>query len=249
MATIERITTRPHQVPPPAPLGDQVRRFFLVYGILSSVLYVATDLVGGLRYEGYSFLSRTVSELSAIGAPSRPIVVPFFLAYALLAIALGFSVRASTARQRALRVTGALLVAYGFVCLLGPFVPMHMRGVEPTLTDTMHIVLTGVIVLVILLSIAFGASAAGRRFQLYSIATLVTVLVFGLLTGVEGPRIAANQPTPWVGLTERVTIYAWLLWVAVLALILLRRRAYGGRGRSVVGPPPTDRAREWLGVA
>jgi len=35
----------------------RVRQALLVCGILSSLLYVATDILGGLRYEGYSVTS------------------------------------------------------------------------------------------------------------------------------------------------------------------------------------------------
>jgi hypothetical protein len=35
------------------------------------------------------------------------------------------------------------------------------------------------------------------------------------------PQVDANQPTPWLGLTERISIYDVLLWQAVLAIVLL----------------------------
>ena len=99
---------------------------------------------------------------------------------------------------------------------------MHLRGAEPTLTDTMHIVFAMVTVLLMLLAIGFGAAAFGRRFRLYSIATMVILVAFGALTGVDGPRIAANLPTPWLGVWERINIGAFLLWIVVLAIALLR---------------------------
>ena len=40
--------------------------------------------------------------------------------------------------------------------------------------------------------------------------------------GLDGSRIAANLPTPWVGVWERISIGAFLLWVAVLAIARLR---------------------------
>ena len=52
--------------------------------------------------------------------------------------------------------------------------------------------------------------------------TILILFVFGALTGVESPRLEANLPTPWIGLWERITIYGFLLWVAVLALAILR---------------------------
>ena len=48
------------------------------------------------------------------------------------------------------------------------------------------------------------------------------LVAFGVLTGLDGPSIAANLPTPWVGVWERVNIGAFLLWVVVLANTLLR---------------------------
>jgi hypothetical protein len=99
---------------------------------------------------------------------------------------------------------------------------MHMRGAGVTLTDTMHKILTMVTVLLMLTAIGFGAAAFRKWFRFYSIATIVILLVFGALTGLDAPRIEANLPTPWVGVTERINIGVFLLWVVVLAVALLR---------------------------
>jgi hypothetical protein len=56
-----------------------VRKLLLVCGILSSLLYVATVVLAAMRWEGYSSTSQTVSELIAIDAPTRPLVVPLFI--------------------------------------------------------------------------------------------------------------------------------------------------------------------------
>lgn len=112
------------------------------------------------------------------------------------------------------------MVISGFIGLFWP--PMHLRGTEFTLTDTMHIVFTVVTNLLMLLAIGFGAAAFGKRFRLYSVATIVLLLVFGALTGVDAPGVAANEPTPWIGVWERINIGAYLLWVVVLAIALLR---------------------------
>ena len=34
--------------------------------------------------------------------------------------------------------------------------------------------------------------------------------------------LVAGQPTPWLGLTERLNIYSFMLWIVVLAISLLR---------------------------
>ena len=100
----------------------------------------------------------------------------------------------------------------------------HLRGSEPSLTDTLHIAFAIVTVLLMMLAIGFGAAAFGKRFRRYSVATLVIFVACGVLTGLDGPRIAANLPTPWVGVWERINIGVFLLWVVVVAIALLPLR-------------------------
>jgi CubicO group peptidase (beta-lactamase class C family) len=100
---------------------------------------------------------------------------------------------------------------------------MNRRGAASLHSDAPHIILTGGLVLLMLLAIGSGASALGPRFRTYSFATLVTVIVFGALTAPYGARLAAGLPTPGFGILERISIYSTLLWLAVLAVALLRR--------------------------
>jgi hypothetical protein len=58
--------------------------------------------------------------------------------------------------------------------------------------------------------------------RLYSLLTMAALLVFGSITGMSAPRVASNDPTPWLGITERASAYGWMLWVAVLAIVLMR---------------------------
>ena len=204
-----------------------VRKVLLVCGILSSLLYVAINILGALQWEGYSLISQTISELSAIDAPSRPLVASLTLAYDALLVSFGLGVWKSAGRKRALRVVAVVLIIHGvFNLVMGPFASMHQREVlaagEATLSDTLHIILGGVCPLSFLLAAGFGTVAFGKRFRLYSLATILALLVFGVLTGIDAPRIAANLPTPWVGVWERIVVFAFMLWVAVLAVALLR---------------------------
>ena len=52
-----------------------VRKILLGCGIVSSVLYIVTDVLGTLRYEGYSYVDQEFSELTAQGAPTRDFMV------------------------------------------------------------------------------------------------------------------------------------------------------------------------------
>ena len=48
-------------------------KVLLASGIVAPLLYAVSDVVAGMRWEGYSFRDQTISELGAIGAPSRPL--------------------------------------------------------------------------------------------------------------------------------------------------------------------------------
>jgi hypothetical protein len=209
--------------------GQRTRSVLLVCGIAASLLYVAADIVAALRIPSYRYADQAVSELMAIAAPTRPFLLVCFSVYNVLAIAFGIGVWIAAGQNRALRIAGmlqAVCAVAGFAGLW--FAPMHQRGEVFSATDAMHIVITVVIVLSTLLSIAFGAAALGKAFRRYSIATIATLVIFSALTGLQGGKIAAGFPTPWVGVTERIAIYSTMLWALVLAAVLLRAERRSG---------------------
>ena len=214
----------------PVVSGLRAREALLVCGVLSSLVYVANNVVCAVVWKDYSSFSQTISELSAIGAPSRSTWIPLGILYAALLVAFGIGVWQSAQRRPRLRVTAAMLIAIG----ANPYwPPIHLRGQVATLTDAMHAATAAAISLLILIAIGFGAIAFGRGFRVYSIATIVVLLVSGSLTFMYAPKLAANLPTPGMGLIERVDLAAYLAWVAVLAVALLRStRPSASRGGS-----------------
>ena len=202
---------------------NNLQKVFLLCGILSSLLYIAMNVIVPMKYEGYSSFSQTVSELSAVDAPTRPLWFVLGIMYTLLVTAFGWGVYQSAAGNRPLRVVGILLLVDGIIGFFWP--PMHRREVLAagggTLTDTMHIVFAIVTVLLMTLAIAFGSAAFGRRFRVYSITSLILLFFCGALTGMDSSRLEANLPTPRMGVWERISIGGFLLWVIVLAWTLL----------------------------
>lgn len=228
MATIGFSRDQDQRLVQPVRRGETLPRALLVGGILSAVLYAAITALVPMRWDGYSSASRTISELSAIGAPTRRLWALLCIPYTLLAIGFGWGVWRSAGRDRPLRVVGGSLLAFGALGLLWPFAPMHLREVlaagGATSSDTTHIVLGSVSVVLMLLAIGFGAAAFGRSFRLFSIASFAILLVFGVLTFLDAPGVAANRPTPWIGAWERINVGVFLLWEVVLAIALLRIR-------------------------
>jgi hypothetical protein len=211
---------------------DAWRKLSLMCGVGFSLLFAA--MIWLIRYEGYSLMSQAPSELTAIGAPTQSLWARLGWIDTLLEVVFGAGLWTSAGKNRTLRVVGGLILAHASLALLWPFVPRHQRDVlaagGKTWSDSLHVVLAGVTVFLMFLMIAFGAASFGKRFRLYSIATIGVLLLFGGLTFRDAPRLEANLPTPWIGLWERINISVFLLWVVVLAVLLWRhepRRAAG----------------------
>ncbi len=200
-----------------------LRKIFLVCGILSSLLYAGMDVMGGLQWENYSWFSNEFSRLSAVGAPSRTIHLVLSPIYSMLVIAFGLGVCMSPGRRRVRRFIGGALIVYAIDSLMWPqFFPEDLSMPVSAFTNVMHIILTIVTVLAWMLIFGFAAAGSGKWFRTYSILTLLVVLVCGALAGSQGPALSAGLPTPWLGFTERMNIYSFMLWVIVLAIALFR---------------------------
>lgn len=203
------------------------RNVLLLSGLFSSLVYTAINVAVPLTWVEYSIVNQTVSELSAIGAPTRALWIVLVLPYIVLIAAFGWGVLVSAGSNRRLRTVGWLILVYSAFSLYWP--PMHQREVLAagggTLTDTLHLVWAGVTVLLFVLIMGFGAIALGWKFCAYTIASVVILTVCGILTSLSAPNVGANLPTPWIGVWERANIGVFLLWVAVLSVSLTRLEA------------------------
>ena len=169
-------------------------------------------------------MDQTVSELSAVGASTKPLWVAMSLLFNPLLIAFGCGVLKISGSKRSLRITGILLSIWGFLGFVWLLFPMHMRGAIGSATDTMHLVMAAITVPLMMLFIGFGSGAGGKWFRIYSILTIAAMMIFGAWTGMQASRVAAQLPTPWLGITERVSVYSPMVWIFVLATILVTSR-------------------------
>ena len=202
------------------PIGRELPVGLWLSGLLSPVVYVATDIVAARRYPGFSYADQAVSELFAIGAPTSRLVVALFTLSSALLLAFGLGLCAFASR-RAMRFLGIAFALSAIDALvLWNFFPMHMRGDAVSLTDTMHLVLAANPF--VLLSLVVGMVAARRWFRAYSIATLLVTLGLAAYGFSYAPAVVQGAATPWMGLTERIAQYMYGSWQGALAVLLAR---------------------------
>lgn len=199
---------------------ESLKNVLLVCGILSSLLYAAGDIIAGTLWHGYSFTSQAFSDLPAIYSPVRQLILPFIMLRGVILLAFAVGIWISADKNRALKVTALMLIGDNVVGLITPiFFPPP---------SAMHAPLTGVEVIFILLAIGSGAVAFKKWFRFYSVGTIIILIATGVWTFMQVSQYAAKGSLPWLGVIERVLIYFYLLWVAVLAVILLRAEKGSG---------------------
>ena len=217
-------------IPPAARISRKkvaLRQALLASGVAYAVLYpIVNDVIAASLYDGYSRMDQAVSELSATGAPPHTFLAVVGPIFVVLLIAFGWGIWRSAGDKRSLRVAGALVMGHGAMSVLWAFAPMSQRDViaagGATSADTMHLVLAAATGIFVAAYTAATAVAFGWGFRLYSALTVTTSLVFGVLSG-QVDKIEAGDPTPYMGLLERISMTAWLLWMVVVAVTLWRR--------------------------
>lgn len=199
----------------------------LICGMASAVLYAVINVIVPLQWPEYNSATQTVSELSAVGAPTRFLWIVLSAPYTFLSIAFAIGMRKAAADNWKLHLAGSLLIVYGFLGVLWPLAPMHLRETLAsgggTFTDTMHLTLGAVTEVIYLIALGISAAALGKGFRVFSITTFILLMLFGVLTFLEAPNVSRNLPTPFIGLLERINIGLFLLWVCVLSVILLNK--------------------------
>jgi hypothetical protein len=201
-----------------------VEKTLLLCGVIASVLYPIIDLLAGLNYQGYSFYSQTISELGAIGAPKPVWLAPLFLTYSVLMLVFAIGVVAyGRGRNEKVVSTGFLLLLYMIVGSGTAVFPIHVRGTATLSEEMPHIVAGLAATTIMLIAMAVGSTAFGKRFRNFSYMMFASTIVFGALTVPFGVKLAAGEPTPGIGVVERLAYYSMIVWIAGLSLALVQR--------------------------
>lgn len=204
---------------------SRASRPLLICGIAAPLVYLFTDVVASLSYDGYSWADQVVSELFAVEAPTRDFVVALFTVYNCLLLAFAVGVWRSADDRRALRAIAVLMAASAVLGVVTDFfAPMHSRGIEQGASGQWHAILTGVQVAFIIAMVACGTRTLAPWFRRASVAEIVLLLIVGSLVPVFSADPATTEATPGFGIVERVLIYTYLAWTAMLAVGLLGQR-------------------------
>jgi len=198
--------------------------FALLQGILSPLLFVVIVVAGGLMHPGYSHLSQAISELTMADAVNKPLLDLGLTATELMTIAFGLGfLWAVRAWGVSFKIAGVLIVIIGLIGLLFSPFPMDPIGGPLTRPGAIHLILIAIsspLSMAIIVFAAFGWRniPGGRGWSIYSFITFAVVFLTGLLSA-----IGIAQGWPVIGLLQRLSAGAFLLWKVAMALELMKR--------------------------
>lgn len=195
-------------------------------GILGPIVFLLNDVIGSIVTKGYNPIVNAVSELSQAGAENAVFSSVLFLIAAIMLIIFGFGITLhfKFKQSKLLYLGGIDVIFLGvFSALSGTVFPMDPFGEEATFAGKMHIILTGlniilVISAILMIGIGLYKVKKWKSFGSYSMITVVIMAIFGVLTSV---LVTSNIEL--LGLFERITIYAYQSWMFVLAFILISK--------------------------
>jgi len=137
----------------------------------------------------------------------------------VLLIAFGLGIWACS-RNRAMRVMTGMLFGNAVIgSMVVIFFPMYLGEA----VSAIHLAFMAVNVIFLqMLTIVLGAFAFRSWFRFYSIGTLLAFLVLTIFGVFVAPQIVSGPPQS--GLQERVMGYGYLLWQAMLSIVLFSNK-------------------------
>ena len=192
-----------------------------ICGIISLLSYTAMVIFSPLAYPGYNWMSMAVSELSAVGAPSKELagqLNALFGPCALVSV-MAVCVAIAGSKTKLFRVGIYLFVAMEWCCNVGyECFPWTSSGNEVSFQNVMHIAVTAAVVVLSIASlvvIIIGAKKDNQK----TIEVWAIISLAAMLGGAVGTSIL---PQMVFGIAERISTFSVVVFNAILGTELLR---------------------------
>ena len=192
-----------------------------ICGIISLLSYTAMVVFSPLAYPGYDWLTMAVSDLSAVGAPSAELAERLNALFGPCGIvcAMAACVAVGGCRSRLLKAGVYFCAAMEWITVVGyKLFPWVEGAAASTFQNTMHLLVTALVVLFSIISLVLIAIGARKEpipsLSAWAIACFTAMLIGALGTGI--------MPKSVFGLFERFSTFSAVVFNAVLGVHLLR---------------------------
>lgn len=191
-------------------------------GVVSLVSYALAVAFSPLAYPGYDWMAQAVSDLSAENAPSRRLWSQLSALYDTCGIVsvTAVCIYIKGRLNKKLRLGIYLFALMNWVSAVGyKMFPLTEAGSPDGLQNIMHLVVTGLVVLLSIISLVVIIIGGTRDKKYVSLAIYAGVALFFMMIGSIGTNVV---PSRFFGVPERFSVFAATSFNAVLGVYLFR---------------------------
>jgi hypothetical membrane protein len=189
-------------------------------GLISFLSYTTAVVFAPLAYPGYDWKSQAVSDLSAINSPSLMLwnqLSSLYVICGIVSITM-VCIFILDKLNKPIRIGIYLFAAMNWVSGVGyAAFPLSTSGFAGTFQDTMHMVVTALVVLLSIIALIIMMIGGYRKKQYTSLAILATVALTLMFVGAIGTGVA---PVGVFGIFERFSVFAATGFNAALGIYL-----------------------------
>lgn len=189
-------------------------------GVVSFLSYAAAVIFAPLAYPGYDWMAQAVSDLSTANAPSLALWNRLTALYnvceaaCVTVVCIGIQGK----RTKLLRVGVYIFAVMEWVSAVGfRAFPLTDSGFAGTFQDTMHIAVTGVVVLLSIVSLVIIIIAGAKDRSCRSYGVCAGIALAMMLVGAVGMKLV---PAEYFGVVERFSVFAATGFNAALGIHL-----------------------------
>ena len=193
-------------------------------GVVSLLSYAAAVFIAPLAYPGYNRIAQAVSDLSADLAPSRTFWNQLSCLYAPCGIVCCTlcTLEAVKSDDCKMKLGIALFSLMNWISAVGyAAFPLPDAGVPEGFQGVMHLVVTGFVVALSIISLALLIADFKRK---RALAVSAGVALFMMMFGAVG---TAAFPPELFGIPERFSVFSAVCFNAVLGIFLYRGKLGG----------------------
>lgn len=190
-----------------------------IFGSLSLLSYGAMVLFSPLAYPGYDWMSMAVSDLSAVGAPSRELAAQLNSLFGPCAVVsiMAVCVAVRKCEEKLLRSGVYLFAAMEWLCTIGyGCFPWISDAQGTNIQNIIHILVTVFVVLLSIVSMIM-IFCGTRKSNLKSLGIWSLGCLFVMFAGAIGTNMF---PKNVFGIFERMSTFSAVIFNAVLGWYL-----------------------------
>ena len=199
-----------------------LRRIVIGLGVLAVASYFLHVILGRLFYEDYNPLAQAISDLTADDSPSRSIARFFSGLYGFFSVLcmIGLAILVKKVPSKIVRVGYYLFTVMITTSAIGyALFPLSEAGYTGSFQDTMHLIVTGVVVSFTILSLIVLIIGFRKMKGSFSLITLVALVVL-FASSMATTQISQQ----YFGIAERFSVYTVVLYLGFLVFALTSKK-------------------------